>query len=211
MKIAKYAGIVCGLLLLGCDGTQATLDDNPQDVTPVPKTPLVPIPDVGLQDCIANTPGIPGDALYQDDYDGVKVLRCYFKDVYSLQGIENFRHLEVLSLGWQYKGTELPAQQVLDNLVELRVAGAPISDLTPLENAQRLTYLDIGLTSVTQLDSLAGLTNLQHLFIDNLSPSALNPIAGLSQLEVVLGSFTEQEERFFDSHKSLYLLFNTLE
>lgn len=193
------------LLLVGCNHSTvevALTDGDRQSI------PLDPIIDAGLLTCIDNTPGIPKHANYQHEYDHITALRCYQTPIYNLSGLQNFRQLEVLSLGWQYKGLQLPPASVLNKLIELRVAGSNISDLAPLRQAHRLAYLDIGWTNTTQLDDLAGLAQLKHLFIDDLNREDINPLVGLSNLEVVLGDFTDAEVQTLERLPNMYLLFN---
>ncbi|WP_119394632.1 leucine-rich repeat domain-containing protein [Salinibius halmophilus] len=193
------------MLLIGCNHStvEAPITDGDSQ-----SIPLEPITDTGLQACINNTPGIPKQARYQFEYDHITALRCYQTPIYNLSGLQNFRQLEVLSLGWQYKGSQLPPTPILNNLVELRVAGSNISDLAPLRQAHRLAYLDIGWTKTTQLNELAGLTHLKHLFIDDIDRDGINPLLGLSHLEVVLGDFTDAEEQALARLPNMYLLFN---
>ena len=68
-------------------------------------------------------------------------------------------------------------------LPHLEARDANISDLTGLEGATNLTYLDFWKSSVSDLSPVAGLTNLTHLgFAANNAISDVSALAGLTNL-----------------------------
>ena len=67
-------------------------------------------------------------------------------------------------------------------LTRLNVFDAGIHDLTGLELAHGMTFLEIGFSSISDLTPLAGLTRLTHLSLSHNRISDVSPLAGLTQL-----------------------------
>ena len=67
-------------------------------------------------------------------------------------------------------------------LTQFVAANANISDLTGLEAATNLTFLDLGGNSISDISSLLRLTNLMYLFLDRNSISDISPLAQLTNL-----------------------------
>ena len=80
-------------------------------------------------------------------------------------------------------------------LTELDASNRDISDVTGLEAATNLIWLDLGVeivekqyinsNSISDLSPLAGLTNLIHLWLWNNAISDISPLAGLTNLELL--------------------------
>ena len=67
-------------------------------------------------------------------------------------------------------------------LMELNARDASISDLTGLEHATDLTFLDLTRNSVSNIGPIANLTKLTHLDLDRNAVSDISAIAGLTSL-----------------------------
>jgi len=74
------------------------------------------------------------------------------------------------------------AQAEMATLDTLEAIGANISDLTGLEVATHLEWLNFDGNLVSDLSPLAGLTNLTHLFLWGNTITDLSPLAGLTNL-----------------------------
>lgn len=70
----------------------------------------------------------------------------------------------------------------METLTDLEAEDASISDLTGLEFAINLTWLNLGYNSVSDMSPLAGLTNLTELDLDDNSISNIPPLADLTNL-----------------------------
>ena len=92
----------------------------------------------------------------------------------------NWANLKMLTdVGGQI--TSLSGLERATNLVDLRIATSPISDLTPLANLRKLKHIKILAAEVSDISPLAGLTQLKMLSLQ--SPiTDLTPLAELSGL-----------------------------
>ena len=71
----------------------------------------------------------------------------------------------------------------MNRLTELFAFLKGIADLTGLEAAQNLTYLDLGSNQISDISPLSGLTGLTQLILSVNQISDLSPLSGLTNLE----------------------------
>ena len=77
--------------------------------------------------------------------------------------------------------TSLSGLELATNLVDLRIATSPISDLTPLANLRNLKHIKILASEVSDISPLAGLKQLKMLSLQG-PITDLTPLAELSGL-----------------------------
>ena len=70
----------------------------------------------------------------------------------------------------------------METLTGLYAQEVDISDLTGLEFAANLTWLELQGNAIVDVSPLSGLTNLTHLFLDNNSITDVSPLSGLTNL-----------------------------
>ncbi len=75
-----------------------------------------------------------------------------------------------------------PTVADMESLDELMLTDANVSDLTGLEHAINLTFLDLSRNSISDISALAGLTQLAFLSIGENSISDISALAGSTQL-----------------------------
>ena len=100
--------------------------------------------------------------------------------------IDKINNLKKLILNYKDLGNEdVEKIKDLTSLEVLSLAGNPkITDISPLENLENLTYLHIGRTSVTNIKPLANLKKLKNLYL-----GALNDI-NLKDIENIIPNLT---------------------
>lgn len=102
----------------------------------------------------------------------------------TIQGTEYSTDLTELDLSYQ-KLTNADIQDLhyMVNLSKLVISNNPdITDLSPLSELPKLTFLNVMNTGATDLSPLASLTALESLHISNAEISDLTPLAGMSHL-----------------------------
>ena len=70
----------------------------------------------------------------------------------------------------------------MKHLPQLIAPNASITDLTGLEHATNLTWLNLSDNSISDISPLAGLNNLAELYLSDNSISDISPLAGLNNL-----------------------------
>ena len=78
-----------------------------------------------------------------------------------------------------------PKISLLDRLTSLNLGGTTVSDLSPLADLTALQTLKLSGTAVRNLSSLAALTTLQTLWLNNTAVSDLSPLAPLTALQTL--------------------------
>ena len=86
---------------------------------------------------------------------------------------------------------DLSGLEFAKNLVYLQIASNPISDLTPLANLAKLTHLFAWGCDITDINPLANLTTLQYLTLSYNHIVDVSPLAGMTRLRELLLSFNE--------------------
>ncbi len=122
------------------------------------------------------------------DLKTLKLDHCYLETYQPLSKLKKLKVLDLKECGTKYgKGeqiTEIDWIAPLTNLVELRLNGNAISDLTPLENLNKLTLLNLSDNRIddTSLESIAMLTKLEYLNLYINDISDLEPLTALENL-----------------------------
>ncbi len=81
-------------------------------------------------------------------------------------------------------GATITAQEMA-TLTQLGARDANISNLTGLESATNLIYLDLNYNSITNISALSGLTKLEWLSLGSNSISDISVLSGLTYLETL--------------------------
>jgi hypothetical protein len=81
--------------------------------------------------------------------------------------------------------TNLQGIQYLSNLIQLRLWGNQISDISPLSGLINLEYLELLNNEISNISPLSGLTNLIFLELDGNEISDISPLSGLTNLETL--------------------------
>jgi len=99
---------------------------------------------------------------------------------------EDMRELRTVLDYWEQAGiTDLTGLEYASNLEYLDVYENAISDLSPLAGLTQLQYLDVAQNQVTDLAPLAGLTRLEFLNIHGNPTGDLTALAGLLNLKTL--------------------------
>ena len=77
---------------------------------------------------------------------------------------------------------DLTGLEFATNLTWLNLEGNSISDISPLAGLTNLTSLELGVNSISDLSAVAGLTNLTDLHIGSNRVSDISAVAGLTNL-----------------------------
>ena len=103
-------------------------------------------------------------------------------------------NLKELSLtGCRFSPKDLEIIACLPNLSRLTLSDCGLSTLSGMENAQRLTYLDLSNNTIRNLEPLSALTNLQTLKMGHnalTSLDAISTLTGLTELDVSYNTLT---------------------
>ena len=73
----------------------------------------------------------------------------------------------------------------MKRLYQLIAPNASITDLTGLEGATKLTWLELHNNFISDISPLAGLNNLAELYLSDNSISDISPLAGLTNLRIL--------------------------
>ena len=149
-----------------------------------------------LDDC-----GIDNEtvASIRDDYSNVKVVwrihvweRSWLTDTEILRAVyhvddsnsEPFKYLtqvKYMDLGHNTDMTDLSFIAYMPDLEMAILSGSPITDLTPLANCKKLTFLEIAWCGwVQDISPLASCSSLKYLNIGHTRVSDLSPLNNLS-------------------------------
>lgn len=127
-------------------------------------------------DALADCPNLQYLYLYLDE--------AYDVGDYSVIGNLTLLNELVLEMDWGHNGT-LPSFAGLTDLQYLSVKNA--SDLTPLQDAQGVTYLSLENCSGNTLEAIASLQSLSVLYINDFSSyvASLEPLTRLQNLTML--------------------------
>ncbi len=116
----------------------------------------------------------------------VKILNCTDNTIESLEGIQQFPNLEVLTIrGIKDNGSmvkDLAPLRKLVNLQSLSIPSANIDDIIFLSKLSKLRTLDLSDNHITDLSYLTFMKNLQVLHLDYQSPNFINDISPLTYI-----------------------------
>lgn len=135
----------------------------------------------GLKDCLENQINNYGITYAAQ----VRNLFCSYRNISSLQGIENFSGLTSLYLDGNNL-TDISQLGSLSKLSTLSLSNTNIADLSPLSS---ISYLNNLTLSSNQIAALTGLENLNFLTYLNLNDNKINNISAISNnlaLETIL-------------------------
>jgi len=174
-----------GSLVIQGGGTDANADDDPEDDSDI--------------DLSRSTAAFNGQAVNQMWYFSVKDnvgrhwsletgLGCLKKVKLTIQYEAEPFHFHDPNLKAAVEtqlGVTNPTPSDMLLLTELDAENKGISDLTGLEYAVNLAWLNLKANQLTDLSPLAGLTNLSRLYLSDNQISDLRPLAGLTNLETL--------------------------
>ena len=160
---SEYVGLAVLLIRMETSLTAALF---PIDVASLrSSTEVVSIPDANLAAAIRENLGLAAsDVITQLD----------MLDLTSL----DFRYFEATDINEE----TLALLQELGVDLDVPTPGSQITDLTGLEHAVNLGYVDLHNNQIRNLTSLANLTRLRSLHIERNQVSEIGPLAGLTQL-----------------------------
>ncbi len=120
---------------------------------------------------------IPDEALREAIRN---TLNVYDRDLYT-SDLE-----ELTSFSANHQGiSNLTGLEYAVNLMYLDVSFNKISDVTPLQELTSLTSLILWSNEITNIDSLSQLTNLNYLDLDTNKINDVSPVAALTNLETL--------------------------
>ena len=163
-----------------------------------PKSQAVYIPDENLREAVVakinelgismtGTPKGPFHPIYSGEMLRIEELKAEAAGIERLKGLEYATNLRGLFLGnvysrdWEVIWTKTEKQEVYT--VTKPETPNRISDLTPLENLTKLTWLDLECNEVSNLYPVRNLTNLRVLFLEENRITNVGPLADLTNLE----------------------------
>lgn len=114
-----------------------------------------------------------------------------YADMSCISKLENLTELKITDTSVSKEILEAIA--ALPNLERLTLCNCGLSTISPLENAQNLTYLDVSNNAISNLDPLAGLSKLTEAYLqDNAigDLSALSSSTTLKKLDVSSNTLT---------------------
>ncbi|ONI46743.1 hypothetical protein AN643_01260 [Candidatus Epulonipiscioides saccharophilum] len=128
----------------------------------------------------------------QVDYSEVKdleYLRLNNKYISDISDLKHFYNLESL-ISHNHSITDLSPLASLSKLTYLdlgldTLSANGISDISPLKNMYNLDYLDLANHSISDISALSGLTGLKNLILENNLIVEVSPLANLNELTLL--------------------------
>lgn len=137
--------------------------------------------DTNLELAVREVLNKPNGDLTIVDVESITSLDINYKDITSLDGIQNLKNLESLNLR-NNKITDIRPLSNLSKLKDLYLSENKISDLSSLKNLSNLEYLSLEGNEIKEIDSLGKLKNLQTL---NLTRNNIKYIKGISSAKAL--------------------------
>ncbi|WP_407269753.1 leucine-rich repeat domain-containing protein [Radiobacillus sp. PE A8.2] len=154
----------------------------------VPKADAVTavVPDTGLKEAINDELGEP--ATYEPtiaDIESLTTLTAFGRDISNLEGLQHAINLEELILNGN-EITEISLLSGLVNIEELSIAhNSGLSDITPLNNLNQLTYLSLEGNNNIDIAQLSNFVQLEYLSLRSVDINDINPLSNLTNLTML--------------------------
>ena len=136
---------------------------------------------------VTRRPKEPIDPIYAWEMREIEELRAEAVGIKWLTGLEHATNLRILYLGNVYSQDwdviSIEAEPNYKYTVTKPETPNRISDLTPLENLTKLTWLDLECNAVSNLYPVRNLTNLRVLRLGENEITDVSPLADLTNLE----------------------------
>ncbi len=141
------------------------------------------INDKNLDKCIKEEVNIsPDQKISVLQLESIKKLECSSQNISSLDGIENLKNLEYLSL-WENNITDISKLINLTKLKTLQLGLNNITDINSLINLTDLEKLSLAENSLEDVSTLRYLTSLKWLNLDNNNIKNINFFINLTKLK----------------------------
>ncbi|GHF94248.1 leucine-rich repeat domain-containing protein [Thalassotalea marina] len=157
-NIAQDQTVVFTFMATDDDGTESQ-QDLTINITALKNITDVEFADPNLQACVIEAAEQLGENADITSFDGDTALWCQNKEISSLEGINEFKHIKHIDLAFNN-----------------------ITDLSPLAELQSLESLDLQHNHIENLAPLTKLTNLEQLSLNNNKISDISAINSLEQL-----------------------------
>lgn len=123
-------------------------------------------PDPGLENCVREAIEKPSGELTVEDVSSLTHMECQNRNIYSIDGIENFKAATKLSF-WENRISDISPLENLTNLIWLQLGNNEIEDIGSLSKLTNLTRLGLALNDIEDIVVLRKLTALEWLNLDN--------------------------------------------
>lgn len=128
------------------------------------------IDDPILESAIRTAIGKSTGELTEQDLLKVTSLDIAGRGITSLKGLENCKNLSWLNVGYRYN----PVMGAQTN---------SITDITPLKNLTKITYLGLSFNEITSIDALSNLVNLKTLNIAGTKVKDISVVSNFKNLD----------------------------
>ena len=120
----------------------------------------------------------------KEELESIEMIEARYRDIESLEGIENCINLKSLNLG-SNKIEDITALINLTKLESLFLVDNSIIDISSIGTLKNLKLLQISHNKISDISALGGLSNLSRLYIEHNEIVDIKPLVKLKNLEEV--------------------------